>query len=153
MKPNHTLSGHLEQKSALLEQEDVANMSIQYEDVQGFEEEEGGSREKASFDIGHRNQFQNSKKQLIHCQKNSQYTPNNRAAAVMLVNAPEPNPSLTNSNSMNIDERSGHHLRQNPGLLPNESYLNILDAPMTTENFKHKREDIDMEMENSDPQK
>jgi hypothetical protein len=55
MKPNHTLSGHLEQKSALLEQEDVANMSIQYEDVQGFEEEEGGSREKASFDVGHRN--------------------------------------------------------------------------------------------------
>jgi len=38
MKPNPTLSGHLEQKSALLEQEDVANMSIQYEDVQDFEE-------------------------------------------------------------------------------------------------------------------
>jgi len=155
MKPNPTLSGHLEQKSALLEQEDVANMSIQYEDVQEFEDEVGGRCEKASFDFGLENQFHHNKKQLIHPQKNSHYTPSNRMTAGMLVYAAESNVSLTNSNSINIDERSAHNLRQNLGLQPSEPYLNILGAPTTTENFNRKKVDIDieMEMENIDQKK
>jgi len=75
--------------------------------------------------------------------------------AGMLVHAAESNVSLTNSNSMNIDERSAHNLRQNLDLQPSEPYLNILGAPTTTENFNRKKDDIDieMEMENIDPKK